>query len=115
MLLIPTLTIRCQHSLALVVFLARCLFNGHYRTPRCTVALGFRGLGNLGGLGGFNGRQLFFYPTVLLFFYLFLFLLVLLFLLLLGFDNGALGQCGELLVYSFKLMGERKTDESKGG
>lgn len=85
------MTIRCQYSLALVVFLAWSLLNRHYRARRCSVALGFRSLGDLGGLGWFNRQQLFFYPPVLLLFYLFLLLLVLLLLLLLGFDDGALG------------------------
>lgn len=102
MLSIPTLSSRCQHSLALVVFLAWCLLNRHYRTARCSsVGLGFGSLGDLGGLGRFNRRQLFLYPSMLLFLYLFLLFLVLLLFLFLGFDDGALGECSELLVDGF--------------
>lgn len=101
MLSIPTLSNRCQYSLALVVFLAWCLLNRHYRAGRSPVALGFWSLGDLGGLGGFNRRQLFLYFPMLLFFYLFLLFLVFLLFLFLGFDNGALGECSELLVYGF--------------
>lgn len=48
---------------------------------------------------------------MLLFFYLFLLFLVFLLFLLLGFDDGALRECSELLVYGFQLKGGRQTDE----
>ena len=108
----PTLSNRCHYSLALVIFLARCLLYRHYGARwRCSVGLGFWSLGDLGGLGRFDRRELLLYPPMLLFLYLFLLLFVLLLFLLLGFDNGALGERSELLVYGFKLKGERKTDE----
>lgn len=109
--LIPTLTNRFQHSLALVVFLAWCFLNRHYRRRRCSVGLGLWSLGDFRGLGRFNRRQLFLYLPMLLFFYLFLLFLVFLLFLLLGFDDGALRECSELLVYSFQLEGERQADE----
>lgn len=101
LLSVPTLSNRCQHSLALVVLLAWCLLNRDYRTRRRSVALGFWSLCDFGGLGRFRRWQLFFYPPMFLFLYLFLLFLVLLLLLLLGFDDGALGECSELLVYGF--------------
>ncbi len=98
---VSILSSRCQYLPALVVFLAWCLLYRHYRTRGCSVVLGFWSLGDFGGFSRFNGRQLFLYPPMLLFFYLFLLFLVLLLFLLLRFDDGALGECSELFVYSF--------------
>lgn len=85
------MTLRGQYLLALIVFLAWCLLNWHYRASRCSVALGFWSLCDLRCLGRFNRQQLLFYPPVFLFVYLFLLFLVFLLLLLLWFYNGALG------------------------
>lgn len=81
---LPSLTIRGQYSLALIVFLACSFLNRHYRAPWTAIALGFWSLCDLGGL------LLVFNSPVFLFFYLFLLLPVLLLFLFLGFHNGAL-------------------------
>ena len=98
---VPTLSSRCQHSLALVVFLARRLLNGHDGTGHCFVALGFWSLGDFGGFRRFDWGQLFLDPPMFLFFHLFLLLLVFFLFLLLRFDYGALRESSELLVNGF--------------
>lgn len=94
------LSSRWQHSLALVVFLARCLLHRHHGAGH-TLALRFWSFGHFRGLGRPDRCHILLYPPVLLFLNLFLLLFVLLVFLLLGFGDGALGECGELLMNSF--------------
>lgn len=94
------LSSRWQHSLALVVFLARCLLHRHHRAGH-TLALRFWSFGHFRGLGRPDRCHILLYPPVLLFLNLFLLLFVLLVFLLLGFGDGALWECGELLMNSF--------------
>lgn len=94
------LSSRWQHSLALVVFLARCLLHRHHGAGH-TLALRFWSFGHFRGLGRPDRCHILLYPPVLLFLNLFLLLFVLLVFLLLGFGDGALGECSELLMNSF--------------
>lgn len=105
---------RCRYSLALVVFPAWAPLARHRGTPGSSTALGLGGLGGFGHLGRPDGH-FFLYPAVLLFLRLLLLFLILLVFLLLGFDDGPLGEGGQLLVYGFQLEGEeeRRQEEEK--